>query len=123
VEWHDIQLDAYAPVTGIQIVVNGKNARSQGVELEVQAAVTNELSATVGGSYTDAHLTQDFIKANFVGRQGDRLPLVPKKQLTARWTMLFRSRRIGISRFMWMPPIEVTSTPRSNNLNTMSPTM
>jgi outer membrane receptor protein involved in Fe transport len=83
VDWHDIQLDAYAPVTGIQIVVNGKDARSQGVELEVQAAVTSELSATVGGSYTDAKLTQDFIRSNFVGRDGDRLPLVPKTQLTA----------------------------------------
>jgi outer membrane receptor protein involved in Fe transport len=83
VDWHDIQLDAYAPVTGIQIVVNGKDARSQGVELEVQAALTRELSATVGGSYTDAHLTEDFVRANFVGREGDRLPLVPKTQLTA----------------------------------------
>ena len=83
VDWHDIQLDAYAPVTGIQIVVNGKDARSQGVELEVQAAITNELSATVGGSYSDAKLTEDFIRSNFVGRDGDRLPLVPKKQLTA----------------------------------------
>lgn len=83
VDWHDIQLDAYAPVTGIQIVVNGKEARSQGVELEMQAAVTKELSATIGGSYTDAKLTEDFVKANFVGQNGDRLPLVPKTQLTA----------------------------------------
>jgi iron complex outermembrane receptor protein len=83
VDWHDIQLDAYAPVTGIQIVVNGKDARSQGVEVEVQAALTRELSATIGGSYTDARLTQDFVRANFVGRDGDRLPLVPRKQVTA----------------------------------------
>ncbi len=83
VDWHNIQLDAYAPVTGIQIVVNGDNARSQGIELEVQAAITNNLSASVGGSYTDAKLTEDFIRANFVGQKGDRLPLVPKEQLTA----------------------------------------
>jgi iron complex outermembrane recepter protein len=83
VDWHNIQLDAYAPVTGIQIVVNGDNARSQGVELEVQAAITNNLSATIGGSYTDAKLTEDFIRANFVGQKGDRLPLVPKTQVTA----------------------------------------
>lgn len=83
VEWHNIQLDAYAPVTGIQIVVNGDNARSQGIELEVQAAITNNLSASVGGSYTDAKLTDDFIRANFVGQKGDRLPLVPKEQVTA----------------------------------------
>lgn len=83
VDWHDIQLDAYAPVTGIQIVVNGKDARSQGVELEVQAAVTSQLSATIGGSYTDAKLTESFVRSNFVGRDGDRLPLVPKTQLTA----------------------------------------
>jgi iron complex outermembrane recepter protein len=83
VDWHNIQLDAFAPVTGIQIVVNGKDARSQGVELEVEAALTNNLSATLGGSYSDARLTDDFIKANFVGRKDDRLPLVPKTQVTA----------------------------------------
>jgi iron complex outermembrane recepter protein len=83
VDWNNIQLDAYAPVTGIQIVVNGKEARSQGVELEVEAAVTNELTATIGGSYTDAHLTDDFVRANFVGQKGDKLPLVPSTQLTA----------------------------------------
>jgi outer membrane receptor protein involved in Fe transport len=83
VDWHNIQLDAYAPVTGIQIVVNGQDARSQGVELEVQAAVTNNLAATIGGAYTDAKLTQDFVRANFVGQKDDRLPLVPKIQLTA----------------------------------------
>ncbi len=83
VDWHNIQLDAYAPVTGIQIVVNGQDARSEGLELEVQAALTNNLSASIGGSYTDAKLTQDFIRANFVGQKDDRLPLVPKTQLTA----------------------------------------
>ena len=83
VDWHNIQLDAYAPVTGIQIVVNGDNARSEGIELEVQAAITNSLSATIGGSYTEARLTEDFIRANFVGRKDDALPLVPKTQLTA----------------------------------------
>ena len=83
VDWHNIQLDAYAPVTGIQIVVNGDNARSEGIELEVQAAITSNLSATIGGSYTDARLTEDFIRANFVGRKDDPLPLVPKTQLTA----------------------------------------
>jgi iron complex outermembrane recepter protein len=70
-------------VTGIQIVVNGKDARSQGVELEVEAALTNELSATIGGSYTDARLTDDFVRANFVGQKNDPLPMVPKTQLTA----------------------------------------
>jgi iron complex outermembrane receptor protein len=83
VDWHNIQLDAFAPVTGIQIVVNGQDARSEGLELEVQAAVTNNLSASLGGSYTDAKLTQDFVRANFVGQTDDRLPLVPKIQLTA----------------------------------------
>src|SRR5262249_53287405 len=40
-------------------------------------------SLSLGGSYTDAHLTEDFIRANFVGRNGDPLPLVPKTQVTA----------------------------------------
>jgi iron complex outermembrane receptor protein len=89
VDWHNIQLDAFAPVTGIQIVVNGQDARSEGVELEVQAALTNNLSATIGGSYADARLTEDFVRANFVGRKDDRLPLVPKTQLTAALDYVF----------------------------------
>lgn len=82
VDWHDIQLDAYAPVTGIQIVVNGKDARSQGVELELEALLTSGLSATLGASYADARLTDSFVTANFVGQKDDVLPLVPKTQVT-----------------------------------------
>jgi iron complex outermembrane recepter protein len=83
VDWHNIQLDAYAPVTDIQIVVNGKDARSEGLELEVEAVLTNSLTATLGGSYADARLTDDFVEANFVGRKDDPLPLVPKTQVMA----------------------------------------
>ncbi|HZO21169.1 MAG TPA: TonB-dependent receptor [Steroidobacteraceae bacterium] len=89
VDWHNIQLDAFAPVTGIQIVANGKDARSQGVELEVQALVTTGLSATIGGSLTDAHLTDSFVTANFIGQKGNALPLVPRTQLTAALDYVF----------------------------------
>jgi len=89
VDWHNIQLDAFAPVTGIQIVANGKDARSQGVELEVQALVTSGLSASVGASLTDAHLTDSFVTSNFVGQKGDALPLVPRTQLTAALDYVF----------------------------------
>ena len=82
VDWHNIQLDSYAPVTGIQIVVNGKDARTRGVELELQAQLGRNLSALLGASYTDAKLTDDFQTANFIFFQGDPLPLVPKTQVT-----------------------------------------
>jgi outer membrane receptor protein involved in Fe transport len=48
----------------------------------VTAQATERLGITSGYSYTDAKLTSDFISGFFVGRTGDRLPGVPKQQVT-----------------------------------------
>jgi iron complex outermembrane receptor protein len=82
VDWQDIQLNTFTLRSATGVVLNGKDARSQGLELEVTAQATERLMVTAGYGYTDAKLTADFIQGYFVGRNGDRLPGVPKNQLT-----------------------------------------
>jgi iron complex outermembrane receptor protein len=47
-------------LSGFQGTFNGKRARSQGVELELEAALTRRTSMTIGYGYTDAKVTQSF---------------------------------------------------------------
>ena len=49
---------ALANLSGIPGTFNGRTARSKGTELEVQARITNRLSATFGHAYTDATVTK-----------------------------------------------------------------
>ena len=37
IDWHDIQLGLVDPVTGFQYIGNGGTAKSQGIELSLQA--------------------------------------------------------------------------------------
>jgi outer membrane receptor protein involved in Fe transport len=82
VDWRNIQLNTYTLRSSTGVVLNGKDARSQGVELEVTAQATDRLSVTAGYGYTDAKLTNNFIQGFYVGRSGDPLPGVPKQQAT-----------------------------------------
>ena len=56
IKWNGIQ---QAPILtcGFQYDTNAGNGRSYGPELEINAKLTNELSVTASGSYTDARLT------------------------------------------------------------------
>ncbi len=49
---------ALANLSGIPGTFNGRSARSKGTELELQARITNRLSATLGHAYTDATVTK-----------------------------------------------------------------
>ena len=49
---------ALANLSGIPGTFNGRTARSKGTELELQARITNRLSATLGHAYTDATVTK-----------------------------------------------------------------
>ena len=82
IDWSDIQVQIPAPVSGIPTLVNGGDAVSQGVELQLNALITAQLQATLGYAYTDAKLTEDFyLRSGFVGYDGDRLPGVPEHNL------------------------------------------
>jgi outer membrane receptor protein involved in Fe transport len=78
IDWKDIQLELFSVVTGTTLILNGNTARSQGVEAEVTAEVTDTASFTLSYAYNDSKLTADFIQGSFAGRDGDRLPYVSK---------------------------------------------
>lgn len=73
IDWNDIQL-----VTNdvVNYTANGGAARSQGAELTIEYVPTAGLSLGLNGAFTDAELTQD--AAAIDGRDGDRLPGVPR---------------------------------------------
>jgi iron complex outermembrane receptor protein len=56
---NNFQFDSYN-LSAIQVTYNGKTARSQGVELELEAALTRHTSVTLGYGFTDAKVTQSF---------------------------------------------------------------
>ena len=78
IDWQDIQLETFSPVTATTLILNGRTARSEGFEAELTAQLTDQLSFTFGYAYNDAKLTADFIESGFVGLKGDRLPSVAK---------------------------------------------
>lgn len=78
IAWRDIQVQIPAPVSGIPTLVNGGDAVSKGLELQASALLSDRWQATLGYSYTDAELTDDFyLGEGFVGYDGNHLPGVP----------------------------------------------
>jgi outer membrane receptor protein involved in Fe transport len=90
-------------LNGFYNTYNGKTARSQGVELELEAALTSKTTISLGYAYTDAKVTSTFqlydyapyalnpalggtgqIESIFTGpiTAGTRLPGVPKNTLS-----------------------------------------
>lgn len=84
IDWENAQLDVYAGALGIPGVVNGDEARSQGIELEVNTILDDNLTLDLGFGYTDAKVTKDAGLLNFTdfvtARDGDPLPGVPDIQ-------------------------------------------
>jgi outer membrane receptor protein involved in Fe transport len=92
---------ALANLSGIPGTFNGRSARSKGTELELQARLSERLTATLGHAYTDATVTKsvdlsdlgycDDGSGNFVYgvcplvslKSGALLPGVPKQTLSA----------------------------------------
>ena len=75
VEWNRIQLEAL--IGNLYGITNGGKARSQGLEGGLSLRPASGLTLSLGGAYTNAHLTEA-LPASFGGLPGDRLPLVPR---------------------------------------------
>lgn len=78
IDWKNIQLELFSVVTGTTLILNGRTARSQGVEAEITSKVSDAGSVTFSYSYNDSKLTSQFVQGSFAGRDGDRLPYVSK---------------------------------------------
>ena len=84
IDWDEPQLDNFLGPLAVPSVLNGNKARTQGIEFEMNAQWTDNLSMTFGYSYTDAELKSGFAVTGGaqVGNDGERLPGVPKHQIS-----------------------------------------
>jgi len=94
IDWSDIQLAVANG--GVSYLSNAGSAQSQGVELSAAFAVTQGLRLGLTAAYTDATLTED-VPAPGTGRDGDRLPRIPKwsGSLTADYSFALHSDWTG----------------------------
>jgi iron complex outermembrane receptor protein len=76
IDWRDIQINVFAPPPAvINYNTNGGRAKSEGIELSLQARPIIGTTISVTGDFDDAELTQNFPpNSNSVGVAGDRLP-------------------------------------------------
>ena len=77
IDWNDVQLQAINPADEF-FFANGKNARSEGFELETAIVPTEGLTIRANGSYNNAFLTGAIpLSEGIVGFKGDSLPYAP----------------------------------------------
>ena len=92
IEWEGVQLGTVTPEGGIPVTVNGDDARSQGLELEVKALPIENLAVSFSAAFMDAKLTQDTLSTPEIdGQKGDALPGIPRTTfslaLDYSWTL------------------------------------
>lgn len=83
IDWKNIQVSEVDATGAFPFTSNAGRARVEGVEFELEAHPTHELSLSLSGSSQDAVLTEDQppIPGNpNVGQRGDQLPNVPRLQ-------------------------------------------
>jgi iron complex outermembrane receptor protein len=75
IDWRDIQIPLYNPINYFSYFTNGGKAKSQGLELSMQARPVAGLNISSVASWDDAVLTQDLPPTSLAyGLAGDRLP-------------------------------------------------
>jgi len=87
-DWKDPQFGTFTTFNAWPVVLNGKQARSAGVELEVDGPITHDLSYSVGYAFAQAVFTQDFclpagegggvVQCAVEGHKGENLPGAPQ---------------------------------------------
>ena len=76
IDWEDLQTTTIRG-DGFTFTTNAGSARSQGLELELRALLTENLEAYATASYVDSNLTEDQLPPGD-GESGDRIPGVPQ---------------------------------------------
>ncbi len=75
IDWKDIQLNVFDPVSSATYYVNASRARSQGLELAVESNPIAGLKVSGWIALNDAELTESFPDTvTLFGSKGDRLP-------------------------------------------------
>ncbi len=77
IDWSDIQTQDF--ISGFSFITNAGKARVKGIEGLMTYTASNGLEVSLGGTYTDAQLTQNQpASPGASGRDGDRVPNVPR---------------------------------------------
>lgn len=76
VDWDDVQVDTATTNFAFFAAANGESARTQGLEVEVEGYLTDNLLYTFGYGYTKAELTDDLISPTgfVIASDGATLP-------------------------------------------------
>jgi iron complex outermembrane receptor protein len=74
IDWKNIQLQLRDPLSGSVYFANGSRAKSQGLELSVEARPWTGMNVTAWVALNDAKLTEPLPPNGAVGFSGDRLP-------------------------------------------------
>ncbi len=95
IDWTNFQVEDSSAASGSAVVVNGASARSQGIEVELNGALTDRLQYRFGYAYADAEVSEDFsvidLENSLAGpvpvaiveaSKGDPLPNAPKHSIT-----------------------------------------
>jgi iron complex outermembrane receptor protein len=91
---HDLQATVTAGSCSSRVIFNVPRARSQGIEVEFEAAPTRNIDFAISGSFNDAELRSTLTSTDASGlvsvvsgiEQGRRLPTVPRFQLATAAT-------------------------------------
>lgn len=99
IDWNNIQT-SFTLGCGLSFRANAGKARSRGVEAEFSFALSDNVSLDLTGSYVDAVLKEDTPAVTGLGgRQGDRLPGIPKINaragLNLQWPISGEKRLTG----------------------------
>jgi iron complex outermembrane receptor protein len=79
IKWSQIQISVELPNHNFGFIANGGNAKSDGVELSVEARPLSGLTLSGWVSYDNAELSQDLPpSAVDLGLKGDRIPFAPR---------------------------------------------
>jgi len=84
VEWDDFQFSILDfAVSNLTIIRNAGQATVQGLEFDVDYAISNSLTLSFSGAYTDAELEEDIVTSGEVlAPKGTELPFVPEYQFS-----------------------------------------
>ena len=74
IDWKNIQLSLVDASGSVGYTGNGSRAKSQGVELSVQANPIQSFSVSAWVAYNDAQLSENPPTGGFIAHSGDRLP-------------------------------------------------
>ena len=95
-DWEDAQLTT--GLSGVEWILNGGDARVNGLEIDLTALLSDSLSVDFTLSRLDAELTEDtLITPDVDGQKGDRLP--GSAELQANFALRFETELAGNTRW------------------------